>query len=74
MEQFTKASVKKLSETALSVSKWSVNGSQRFAMIGFIGLNVWVWLSLRHEGFLLAQVLPACLIISCVLLLKAFQR
>lgn len=86
MEQFTKASVKngvngdftpeieKLSEKALSGSKWTVNANQRFAWIGFIGLNAWVWLSLRHDGFLQAQILPACLIISCVLLLKAFQR
>ncbi len=47
---------------------------QRFALLGFIVLNCWVLLSLKHDELLLAQILPACWIITCVLLLKFFQR
>ncbi len=75
MEQLTKVRLKdKVENSSASAEKLLVNARQRFALTGFIGLNLWVLLSLRHDGLLLAQILPACLIISCVLLLKAFQR
>lgn len=77
MEQVTKVKVK---DSAVINSPEDVAGSrlvtvrQRFALLGFIVLNCWVLLSLKHDGLLLAQILPACWIIACVLLLKFFQR
>ena len=76
MERITKV---KMSESGSLKRNQSAVGiqadsRQRFAMLGFIVLNCWVLLSLRHDGFLLDQILPACGIISCVLLLKFFQR
>jgi hypothetical protein len=76
MERITKVKVSESGSLRRNQSDIGiqVNSRQRFALLGFIVLNCWVLLSLRHNGFLLAQILPACCIISLVLLLKFFQR